>query len=662
MVDDADKFTQTIFEAVKLAGIRALVNKGWGGLGGGETPDNILMLGNTPHDWLFPKCAAVVHHGGAGTTAIGLKLAKPTMIVPFFGDQPFWGAMVAKAKAGAHECIPYKHLTAQKLAEGIKQCLTEEAKVNVAKIAESIEKEGDGAANAVRSFHRSLPLRGTRSLRCSILEDRTAVWQLKKASLRLSALAADLLVEKKKIKHSDLRLLRVYDWNDFEGPGEPVTGVGSAITESVTGAFTGIGSVPYKMGHSIRKREQHNAKKKRAIRKSMEKQDRPSAEVKKVEANSAAIYDDRPQPSRQRTNSTTLSKMSADPEEPLAEELAEELGHGAFKTGVSLVNMPMDLSVALAQGFHNAPRLYGDTTVRRPVRISGWKSGLRAAGDEFRFGVYDGVTGLWRLPIQGAQRGGVTGAAKGVGMGIGGFVLKDIAAIIGPFAYVPKGLQKQIEKRKQPTHYIRRARIKQGHEEHLALSNASATNDGADERSAIEERVMKGWDVLVTLLNMRAEMQHSGAFFGLGGRIHYEKKRKEWEDAGALESVATAEEALEALKKGVPVKEAMKAQREQVQKAQQPRAGALERPEEGLNGQVSNGRLLASPEAKEENRFDNAVRDRQAQQSGTERNEEQHEDGPEHGKRDTLARRQSDTRDFAERLVASNVNTISGKM
>ena len=107
-----------------MAGVRALVSKGWGGIGGegDDLPENVFMLDNTPHDWLFPKVSAVVHHGGAGTTAIGLKCGKPTMIVPFFGDQPFWGAMVAQKKAGAHECIPYKKLTAERLAEGIKQC------------------------------------------------------------------------------------------------------------------------------------------------------------------------------------------------------------------------------------------------------------------------------------------------------------------------------------------------------------------------------------------------------------------------------------------------------------------------------------------------------------------------------------------------------------
>jgi len=90
VVDDPDEFTSLIFEAVKMAGCRALVSKGWGGFGSNaDCPDNIFMLENTPHDWLFPRCAAVVHHGGAGTTAIGLKTARPTMIVPSSGINHF---------------------------------------------------------------------------------------------------------------------------------------------------------------------------------------------------------------------------------------------------------------------------------------------------------------------------------------------------------------------------------------------------------------------------------------------------------------------------------------------------------------------------------------------------------------------------------------------
>lgn len=257
VVDDPDRFTSLIFEAVAKAGVRALVSKGWGGLGGMEnTPDNIYMLENTPHDWLFPRVSAVVHHGGAGTTAIGLKCGKPTMIVPFFGDQPFWGAMVAKAGAGAKAPIPYKNLTVDALAQGITQCLLPETKAAAEKLARDISIEGDGAANAIESFHRHLPMEGTYSMRCSILQERVAVWELKREShLRLSALAAQILIDKRKIRPHDLRLIRHKDWNDFEGPGEPLTGGGAAIIKSAGGVVKGVGSVPVRWGKSIRRRK-----------------------------------------------------------------------------------------------------------------------------------------------------------------------------------------------------------------------------------------------------------------------------------------------------------------------------------------------------------------------------------------------------------------------
>ena len=257
VVDNPDKFTTMIFEAVEKAGVRALVSKGWGGLGDeGNTPANIYMLENTPHDWLFPRVSAVIHHGGAGTTAIGLKCGKPTMIVPFFGDQPFWGAMVAKAGAGAKEPIPYRYLNAGSLAEGIRQCLTPEAKINAEKLAKDIELEGDGAKNAVDSFHRRLPLHGKNSMRCSIIQDRVAAWELKKADLlQLSPLAAELLIKKKKLKWNDLRLVRHREWNDFEGPGEPLTGGGAALLYSAGGIVRGIGGTPVRWAKTLRKRE-----------------------------------------------------------------------------------------------------------------------------------------------------------------------------------------------------------------------------------------------------------------------------------------------------------------------------------------------------------------------------------------------------------------------
>jgi hypothetical protein len=170
--------------------------------------------------------------------------------------------MIGEAGAGAKP-VPHKELTVDKLADGIKQCLTEEARKGAEKIARDIKNEGDGSNNAVISFHRSLVLRGHHSMRCSILEDRVAVWTLKNTSLRLSALAADLLVEKEKITWKQLRLIRHNEWNDFEGPGEPLSGGATAIMSTVTGIATGVGGVPFKVAKSSRKRAKHEEKKRR---------------------------------------------------------------------------------------------------------------------------------------------------------------------------------------------------------------------------------------------------------------------------------------------------------------------------------------------------------------------------------------------------------------
>jgi len=467
VVDDPDKFTQTIFEAVEKAGVRALVSKGWGGLGDDNVPENVFMLENTPHDWLFPKVKAVVHHGGAGTTAIGLKCGKPTLVVPFFGDQQFWGAMIAEAGAGSAP-IPYKKVTPDKLADGIKECLTDEACEAAEKIAASIEAEGDGARNAVDSFHRSLVLAGPNSMRCAILDDQVAVWVLKNTHLRLSALAAELLVEQKKISWKQLRLIRHNEWNDFEGPGEPITGVGHALKGAVTGVASGVGSVPFKLAKSSKRRARHEEKKRRQSKLSQAQKDKlhAQAQAKRKQPSATSLdrkenqnilhqkseqqVDDNPTAVNNRTvdnqsqpngkpsggnthdlksevdvvdhatkekptekhadkieddDTITLndSILSAEPEETAAEEIVQDVGSGVGRTMEAMALAPLDLSVAVAQGFHNAPRLYGDTTVRRPTRITGMKSGLKAAGEEFAYGVYDGVTGLVTQPYYGVS-------------------------------------------------------------------------------------------------------------------------------------------------------------------------------------------------------------------------------------------------------------------
>lgn len=596
VVDDPEKFTSLIFNAVEKAGVRALVSKGWGGLGDeGNTPDNIYMLENTPHDWLFPRVSAVVHHGGAGTTAIGLKCGKPTMVVPFFGDQPFWGAMVARAGAGARQATPYKKLSVDALAEGIKQCLTPEAKEAAGKIAKSIAEEGDGAKNAVDSFHRHLPMQGDHSMRCSILPDHVAVWTLKRSKLRLSALAAQLLIERKNIQWKDLRLCRHNEWNDFEGPGEPVTGAGAALAYSAGGIAKGIGGIPVRWAQSIRKKEkreqrQKERRKSQAQRNSSEIESCPQLNGHADNRNGPAkkgkgpededggtdgdlahggqhgveshlpeshtlpgrahdkvekrgngqngelakpAMDDAPSTDDYVTSDIGSEGSDEHPGQDLAQDLAGDTGHGFAKTGKALAKVPMDLSLAVAQGFHNAPRLYGDNTVRTPPRISGFHSGLRAAGSEFTFGIYDGVTGLVLQPYHGARQNGALGFVQGVGKGIGGFVLKDLAAVIGPFGYTLKGVHKELIKGRQPTAFIRKARMIQGGQDAQAL------------HGEVKQRELTKVDAAWRIVSEIRKEDEAQKEEGLKGRVALLREKRRMGKNDTYETVGHAKKVLE---------------------------------------------------------------------------------------------------------------------
>ncbi|KAI4149884.1 MAG: hypothetical protein LQ340_004386 [Diploschistes diacapsis] len=538
VVDDPEKFTSLIFEAVEKAGVRALVSKGWGGLGDeGNTPENVYMLGNTPHDWLFPRVSAVVHHGGAGTTAIGMKFGRPTMIVPFFGDQPFWGAMVAKAGAGA-EPIPYKHLTADKLADSIKMLLEPKTQEAAQRLAKKIEQEGDGARNAIESFHRSLPCSGNHSITCSVFRERVAAWWLKATHMRLSPLAAEMLVKQGKIQWKDMRLIRHYEWNDFEGPGEPVTGAGAALATTVGSAVQGIGRTPFRWAKTLKGEGKRNERRKHRQAKET------AHDMKSVKPNANSQADDGQNREDDAEASPTSSNRMHDPltsgmfDGQMAQDLVAETGSGLAKTGVALATAPMDMSLALVRGFHNAPRLYGDSTVRTPRRVQGIKSGLRAAGEEVRFGIYDGWTGLVAQPYHGAKNDGAIGLAKGIGKGFGGWVLKDLAALCGLPAYTMMGIHQELIKSRQPTKIIRRARIFQGQQELTLLSK--------DELADCDRRIREAWKVIMA---MQREIDLARSK-GIKGRIQIYKGKRKWKKYGIFESTEQTKRALEAYQAG----------------------------------------------------------------------------------------------------------------
>ncbi|GAA1496076.1 glycosyltransferase [Paeniglutamicibacter kerguelensis] len=91
----ANERRDAILAALRVHGLRGIVATGWGGITPGQAgTGDVLVLEGAPHQWLFPRVAAVIHHGGAGSTAAGLRAGRPTLVVPFLGDQPFWGARV----------------------------------------------------------------------------------------------------------------------------------------------------------------------------------------------------------------------------------------------------------------------------------------------------------------------------------------------------------------------------------------------------------------------------------------------------------------------------------------------------------------------------------------------------------------------------------------
>lgn len=149
------KLAHIVIEAMKQANVRGVIATGWGGLDAATLPDTVFKIDHAPHDWLFPRMAAVVHHGGAGTTAAGLHAGCPTIIAPFIADQPYWGAHIHRLGVGPKP-IHHKKLTVDKLAAALREVTTNPSmKEKAAKLGEKIRQE-DGIANAIAIIEKLL--------------------------------------------------------------------------------------------------------------------------------------------------------------------------------------------------------------------------------------------------------------------------------------------------------------------------------------------------------------------------------------------------------------------------------------------------------------------------------------------------------------------------
>ncbi|MFN0218838.1 MAG: glycosyltransferase [Hyphomicrobium sp.] len=151
---EPQKLTTIAIEALVKTGKRGVLATGGGALEILDAPANVHLISSAPHDWLFPRVTAIIHHGGAGTTGASLRAGKPTAICPFFGDQPFWGRRVAELGVGPPP-LNRKSMSADALAAAVKAMDDSELRKRAAHVGAALEQE-DGVASAVNFIERTV--------------------------------------------------------------------------------------------------------------------------------------------------------------------------------------------------------------------------------------------------------------------------------------------------------------------------------------------------------------------------------------------------------------------------------------------------------------------------------------------------------------------------
>ncbi|KAI1120431.1 putative sterol glucosyltransferase [Nemania abortiva] len=418
VIDDPQRMSTLLLEAIQITGVRALISRGWSNLGGAAT-GNVMYLGDCPHEWLFQHVAAVIHHGGAGTTACGLLNGLPTAIVPFFGDQPFWGEMVAASGAGPKPIFQHS-LAVDNLVEAIRLCMKPETREAAQKIAAKMKTES-GVKTAVASFHANLP---TQALECDVLKGQPAAWiysgkvnQIKLSKVAVEILTSHDIIDQKRLKMNRTRqiVIETRRW-------DPVTGTTSAAIGSSRDIMKAAADIIIKPAKVYRDRA-----KPLSPSASTDQLGKTTAiDLGNKETISGPMKRERPRDCMNITKSMTAASASSTLD--LLKSCAS-----------SVVTIPY----AFTEGFRNIPRLYGED-VRDIGVIRDWKSGTTAGAKIVVYGIADGISGLFALPYQGAQKEGASGAIKGVAKGIAGLSSKAFAATIGMATYPLQGIYQSI--------------------------------------------------------------------------------------------------------------------------------------------------------------------------------------------------------------------------
>jgi len=290
--------------------------------------------------------------------------------------------MVATAKAGP-DPIPYKKLNSINLSEAILYCLTEGAQEAAAAVANKMRLES-GVKTAIDSFHRNLPVE---NMSCDLIPALPATWSYTKGKnpIKLSGAAAEILLQSRKIKSTDLTWYKSKPIHVENRRWDVVSGTvssGLGLNYDLLSALSGIYRNPREM-YKSRSRQRSRA-----------------VSTSGASGSNVGIEEEN-------SDLTTMevAKMAG----------ASAKGIAQF-TGVGVRGLLADIPVAVAEGLRNTPKLYGEK-VPDHAPVTDWKSGITVAGSNFAHQMAEGLSDIIVQPAKGLKQDGVVGFGKGIAKG-----------------------------------------------------------------------------------------------------------------------------------------------------------------------------------------------------------------------------------------------------